>query len=159
VKCVFCDVINGRLPSATVYSDPTAVAFLDHQPLFPGHVLVVPKAHYAVLADVPHDEVGPYFLVVQRIARAVESAMHADGVFVAINVKISQSVPHLHVHVVPRRKGDGLFGKTFQWIRHRYPSEAAMREAQQAIQRALADARQEPEEPSDLLSNEQQDLA
>lgn len=120
-----------------VAQDERTIAFLDHRPLFPGHVLVVPKTHYAVLADMPHDEVGPYFLVVQRIASAVEQAMHADGSFVAINIKISQSVPHLHTHVVPRRTGDGLFGKTFQWTRHPYPSEATMRETQRAIAAAL----------------------
>jgi histidine triad (HIT) family protein len=121
-----------------VYSDDAVVAFLDHRPVFPGHVLVVPRTHYPVLADLPADQVGPLFLSTQRIASAVEKAMKADGSFVAINIKISQSVPHLHVHVVPRRKGDGLFGKTFQWTRHPYPSEADMRETQNAIREALA---------------------
>jgi histidine triad (HIT) family protein len=102
-----------------------------------GHVLVLPKAHYPTLGDLPPEEVGPYFLAVQRLATAVERGMRADGAFVAANIRISQSVPHLHVHVVPRRKGDGLFGKTFQWIRHPYPSESAAREAQRAIQAAL----------------------
>jgi histidine triad (HIT) family protein len=138
VKCVFCDIINGAVPAAMVLEEDRVVAFLDHQPLFPGHVLVLPRAHYASLGDMPETEVGPYFGAVKRLASAVEGAMHADGSFVAINIKISQSVPHLHTHVVPRRKGDGLFGKTFQWIRHRYPSEAAMREAQQAIVAALS---------------------
>lgn len=136
-SCVFCQVARGELPVAIVYDATSVLAFLDHQPLFPGHVLVVPKTHYAVLSDLPDDEIGPYFLAVKRIARAVEAAMHADGAFVAINIKISQSVPHLHTHVVPRRKADGLFGKTFQWMRHRYPTEAAMREVQQAILAAL----------------------
>lgn len=135
---VFCDIITGKLAAAIVYQDDGVVAFLDHRPLFPGHVLVVPRTHYALLADLPADEVGPFFLTVQRLASAVEQAMRADGSFVAINIKISQSVPHLHVHVVPRRKNDGLFGKTFQWTRHPYPSEAAMRETQRAIQAALA---------------------
>lgn len=135
---VFCDIITGKLAAAVVYQDDGVVAFLDHRPLFPGHVLVVPRTHYALLADLPADEVGPFFLTVQRLASAVEQAMRADGSFVAINIKISQSVPHLHVHVVPRRKNDGLFGRTFQWTRHPYPSEAAMREAQRAIQAALA---------------------
>jgi len=137
VKCVFCDIIAGRLSAAIVLDEPSAVGFLDHQPLFAGHVLVVPRTHYATLAELPDEEVGAYFGAVKNIATAVEQAMQADGTFVAINIKISQSVPHLHVHIVPRRKGDGLFGKTFQWIRHRYPSEAAMREAQRAIVAAL----------------------
>ncbi len=135
---IFCDIIAGKLAAAIVYQDDAVVAFLDHRPLMAGHVLVVPRTHYAVLAEVPPDEIGPFFLVVQRLATAVEKAMHADGSFVAINIRISQSVPHLHVHVVPRRKNDGLFGKTFQWTRHPYPNEAAMREAQQAIQATLA---------------------
>ena len=138
VKCVFCDIIAGRVSAAMVLDEPEVVAFLDHQPLFPGHVLVLPRTHYASLSDLPDEKVGPYFDAVKRISTSVERAMQADGTFVAINIKISQSVPHLHAHVVPRRKGDGLFGKTFQWIRHRYPSDAAMRQAQQAIVAALA---------------------
>lgn len=138
MKCVFCDIIAGQVSAAIVLDEPEVVAFLDHQPLFPGHVLVLPRQHYGTLSQLPDEEVGPYFQAVKRISSAVEQAMKADGSFVAINIKISQSVPHLHAHVVPRRKGDGLFGKTFQWIRHRYPSEAAMREAQQAIVSALS---------------------
>jgi histidine triad (HIT) family protein len=137
LSCVFCDIVSGSVPAYTVYEDASFVAFLDHRPLMPGHVLVVPRTHYAVLADLPAELVGPLFLVVQRMTTAVERAMHADGSFVAVNIKISQSVPHVHVHVVPRRKNDGLFGKTFQWTRHPYPSEAAIREAQAAIRAAL----------------------
>jgi histidine triad (HIT) family protein len=137
-KCAFCDIISGAASAAIVLDEPHMLAFLDHRPLMPGHVLVVPRTHYPTLGDLPAEEVGPYFLSVQRLARAVETALHADGSFVAANIKISQSVPHLHVHVVPRRKGDGLFGRSFQWTRHPYPSEAAMRETQRAIQAALA---------------------
>ncbi len=136
--CVFCDIVAGTVPAYIVYDDPAVLAFLDHRPLLPGHVLVIPKTHYETLGDLPSVEVGPYFLVIQRLAIAVEKGMHADGSFVATNVRISQSVPHLHVHVVPRRKGDGLFGKTFQWIRRPYPSEAAIAEVQRAIQSAVA---------------------
>ncbi|HEY1297294.1 MAG TPA: HIT family protein [Chloroflexota bacterium] len=136
-SCVFCEIVAGRVPAAVVYDGQDVVAFLDHRPLLPGHVLVVPKTHYATLGDLPEDTIGPFFVVVQRLARAVEAAMQADGSFVAINIRISQSVPHLHVHVVPRRKGDGLFGKTFQWMRRPYPSEAVMRETQRAIVAAL----------------------
>jgi histidine triad (HIT) family protein len=137
LSCVFCAIIAGSVPASVVYSDQFVVAFLDYRPVFPGHVLVVPRTHYAVFADVPQAEVGPLFVTVQRIATAVEKAMKADGSFVALNIKISQSVPHLHVHVIPRRKNDGLFSKTFQWTRHPYPSEAAMRETQGAIQQQL----------------------
>jgi histidine triad (HIT) family protein len=127
------------VPAFTVFEDTESIAFLDRAPLMPGHVLVVPRTHYEALGDLPPDEVGPYFTTVQRIATAVERAMRADGTFVAINIRISQSVPHLHTHVVPRRKGDGLFGKTFQWFRRPYPNEQAAREAQHAIKTALRD--------------------
>jgi histidine triad (HIT) family protein len=137
VSCIFCSIVDGTVAASRVFESDTVVAFLDHRPLMPGHVLVVPRTHYAVLADLPAEEVGPFFLTVQRLASAVERAMQADGSFVAVNIKISQSVPHLHVHVVPRRKGDGLFGKTFQWTRHPYPNEAAMRATQEAIRAAL----------------------
>ena len=137
--CIFCEIVAGRVKTSSVYEDDRTLAFLDHAPLMPGHVLVVPKTHYPALEDLPHDEVGPFFLAVQRLARAVEKAMQAEGTFVAINIRISQSVPHLHVHVVPRRKGDGLFGRTFQWIRKPYPSEQVMLETQRAIQSALVE--------------------
>ena len=136
--CVFCDIVAGSVPAYVVFDSPSVLAFLDHRPLLPGHVLIIPKTHYETLGDLPEAEVGPYFLAVQRLAIAVEKGMRADGSFVAANIRISQSVPHMHVHVVPRRKGDGLFSKTFQWIRRPYPSEAAIAEAQHAIQSALA---------------------
>jgi len=136
--CVFCDIVAGSVPAYVVFDSPSVLAFLDHRPLLPGHVLIIPKTHYETLGDLPEAEVGPFFLAVQRLAIAVEKAMPADGSFVAANIRISQSVPHMHVHVVPRRKGDGLFSKTFQWIRRPYPSEAAIAEAQHAIQSALA---------------------
>jgi histidine triad (HIT) family protein len=135
--CVFCQIVGGSVSAYGVYDSESVYAFLDHRPLMPGHVLVVPKTHYATLAELPATEVAGYFAVVQRLASAVEQAMDADGSFVAINIKISQSVPHLHTHVVPRHKGDGLFGKTFQWTRHPYRSEDAIREAQRAIVASL----------------------
>jgi len=136
--CVFCDVVAGVVPAYFVYQDEAVAAFLDHRPLLPGHVLVVPRTHYATLGDLPTAEVGPLFVTVQHLALAVERGLEADGSFVAVNIRISQSVPHLHVHVVPRRKGDGLFGKTFQWMRRPYPSEAAIVATQRAITTALA---------------------
>ncbi len=138
--CVFCAIVAGTVPAYVVFESASVLAFLDHRPLLPGHVLVIPKTHYETLGDLPEAEVGPYFLVVQRLAIAVEKSMRAEGSFVATNIRISQSVPHLHVHVVPRRKGDGLFGKTFQWVRRPYPSEAAIAEVQRAIQSAVAAA-------------------
>jgi histidine triad (HIT) family protein len=135
---VFCDIVAGRVSAYSVYQDPNVYAFLDHRPLMPGHVLVVPKQHYETLQDLPEDQIKPLFAAVQKLARAVEAGMKADGTFIAINIRISQSVPHLHVHVVPRRKGDGLFGKTFQWVRRPYPNESAIRATQRTIQTALA---------------------
>ncbi|MCP2321766.1 histidine triad (HIT) family protein [Hamadaea flava] len=122
--CLFCEIAAGRQPAAVVYADELVTAFLDIRPLFPGHVLVAPKEHIAVLADLPVPDVGPYFEQVQRIAVAVQSAMGAQGSFVAVNNVVSQSVPHLHTHVVPRSKGDGLRG--FFWPRTKYgsPEEA-----------------------------------
>jgi histidine triad (HIT) family protein len=140
VSCTFCDIVEARLKAYRVYEDAATLVFLDHRPLLPGHCLVVPKAHYAVLQDLPEDQVGPFFRLVQRMATAVEQAFDAEGAFVAANIKISQSVPHLHVHVVPRRKGDGLFGRNFVWKRSPYPSEEAIRDAQRAIQQALGTA-------------------
>ena len=137
MSCTFCDIVAGVVPSYPVYEDDTALVFLDYRPLLPGHCLVVPKTHYELLQDLPADAVGPYFQVVQLLASAVEVAFDAQGAFVAANIKVSQSVPHLHVHVVPRRKGDGLFSRNFVWMRRPYPSEEAIAEAQQAIQQAL----------------------
>jgi histidine triad (HIT) family protein len=137
VSCTFCDIVAGVVQSYPVYEDETTLVFLDYRPLLPGHCLVVPKTHYVLLQDLPADLVGPYFQVVQLVASAVELAFDAQGAFVATNIKVSQSVPHLHVHVVPRRKGDGLFSRNFVWMRRPYPSEEAIREAQAKIRQAL----------------------
>jgi histidine triad (HIT) family protein len=119
--CVFCQIVAGELPAHVVLDDDEALGFLDVRPLFHGHVLVVPKQHVELLTDLPVDRVGPLFERVQRVAAAVVEACGAQGSFVAMNNKVSQSVPHLHVHVVPRTKGDGLKG--FFWPRTRYASE------------------------------------
>lgn len=115
-------MVAGAEPAEVVLTEAEVVGFLDHRPLFPGHVLVVPRAHYATLADLPAPLVAILFLAVQRVAAAVVRAMEAHGSFVALNNTVSQSVPHLHVHVVPRRRRDGLRG--FFWPRQRYPSPA-----------------------------------
>lgn len=133
--CRFCAVIAGTVPAEIVLDDPLVVAFLDHRPLFPGHVLALPRAHHETLPDLPADLVAPLFVAVRRLAAAVVTALDAQGSFVAANNRVSQSVPHLHVHVVPRRFGDGLRG--FFWPRQRYPSPAAMAATGQAIRDAL----------------------
>jgi histidine triad (HIT) family protein len=123
-SCLFCGVVSGEIPAVIVYEDKTSVAFLDHRPLFPGHVLLVPREHFETLGDLPLAQVGPFFTNVQMLSRAVESAMEAEGSFVAMNNRVSQSVPHLHVHVVPRRRKDGLKG--FFWPRTKYKSDEEM---------------------------------
>ncbi|MEV0269000.1 HIT family protein [Hamadaea sp. NPDC050747] len=133
--CLFCEIAAGRQPAAVVYADDLVTAFLDIRPLFPGHTLVVPKEHIAVLADLPAPDVGPYFAQVQRIAVAVQSAMGGQGSFVAVNNVVSQSVPHLHTHVVPRTKGDGLRG--FFWPRAKYASSQEADDVAAKIRAAL----------------------
>jgi histidine triad (HIT) family protein len=119
--CLFCSIMAGETPAFMVLDDEVAVGFLDIRPLFPGHVLVVPRRHVEVLTDLPADDVGPYFVRVQAVAAAVEEACGAQGTFVAMNNRVSQSVAHLHVHVVPRTKGDGLKG--FFWPRTKYADD------------------------------------
>ena len=133
--CLFCAIVAEHEPAARVYADDTAVAFLDHRPLLLGHVLVVPRTHYETLTDLPADQVGPLFQVAQRLARAVETALVAGGTFVAMNNKVSQSVPHLHIHVVPRKRGDGLRG--FFWPRTKYGSPEDMAEVAARIGAAV----------------------
>jgi histidine triad (HIT) family protein len=120
--CVFCDIVAGKRPAHIVLDDETAVAFLDTRPVFPGHTLLVPREHHETLADLPAKMVEPLFSRAQRISRAVETGLGAAGSFVAVNNRISQSVPHLHVHVVPRNRKDGLRG--FFWPRSRYADDA-----------------------------------
>jgi histidine triad (HIT) family protein len=135
--CAFCRIAAGEEDAASVVlSEPHAVAFLDHRPLFPGHCLVIPRSHYETLADLPREEVEPFFSTVQLVSRAVPQAMEKPGSFVAMNNIVSQSVPHLHVHVVPRKPKDGLRG--FFWPRQNYESEAQMGAARDAIRAALA---------------------
>ena len=136
MKCVFCDIASGAASAYAVYADESVVAFLDARPLFPGHVLLIPREHYATLPELPTELLEPLFKTARRLCVAVQAAMRAEGTFVAINNVVSQSVPHLHVHVVPRRKGDGLKG--FFWPRSKYTSEDHARETAQAIRLELA---------------------
>jgi len=136
--CVFCEIVDGTRPAAVVASDDAAVAFLDARPVFRGHVLVVPRAHVATLTDLSADALPAYFAAVQRLARAVETGLEADGTFVAMNNKVSQSVAHLHTHVVPRRRKDGLRG--FFWPRVPYASDAERDDFAARIRTAVSDA-------------------
>jgi histidine triad (HIT) family protein len=134
--CAFCKVVSGEVDARLVFEDEVSIAFLDHRPVFPGHCLLVPKLHYETLADLPTELVGPFFKNAQLLARAVESAMEAHGTFVAMNNRVSQSVPHLHVHIVPRRRKDGLKG--FFWPRYPYPADEDADAVQLTIRDALA---------------------
>src|SRR3954451_5649580 len=120
--CVFCEIVAGRHAADIVVDDDAALAFLDSRPLFKGHTLIVPREHIETLPELPADLLGPFFAHAQRLAAAMETALGAAGSFVAMNNKISQSVPHLHVHVVPRNRKDGLRG--FFWPRTKYDSDA-----------------------------------
>lgn len=119
---MFCGIVAGEVPAFRVVDEPDGVAFLDTRPVFKGHLLVVPRSHVVTLADLPPDSLAGYFGLVRRLAVAVEAGLAAGGTFVAMNNKVSQSVPHLHTHVVPRTKGDGLRG--FFWPRTRYADDA-----------------------------------
>ncbi|GGM19948.1 hydrolase [Micromonospora sonchi] len=119
---MFCGIVAGEVPAFRVVDEPDGVAFLDTRPVFKGHVLVVPRTHLVALADLSPESIAGYFGLVRRLAVAVEAGLGAGGTFVAMNNKVSQSVPHLHTHVVPRTKGDGLRG--FFWPRTRYADDA-----------------------------------
>ena len=137
--CVFCRIVAGEVPAHVVLEDEPTVAFLDARPVFPGHSLLVPRAHHETLGDLPPELVGPVFSAAQRLAAAVERAMEADGSFVAVNNRVSQSVAHLHVHVVPRRRKDGLHG--FFWPRQKYEDDDEMAAVAARIRAALAGLR------------------
>src|SRR5262245_34156394 len=136
--CTFCEIVAGRIPAHVVMTDDLVHAFLDRTPLFPGHVLVVPRVHIVTLLELPAEAPGPFFERVPKIAGAVPKVLGAQGTFVAMNNVVSQSVPHLHVHVVPRTKGDGLKG--FFWPRTKYKTDDHMAETAAALRSALADS-------------------
>ena len=119
--CVFCDIISGATSAAVVFESATLIAFLDHRPLFRGHTLLVPREHVRLLSDLPADLVPEFFLTAQRLERAVEDGLGAEGSMILVNNVVSQSVPHLHLHVIPRTKGDGL--RFWLGPRHRYDAE------------------------------------
>jgi histidine triad (HIT) family protein len=136
VSCRFCEIAAGAAEADIVLEDGATVAFLDARPLFPGHVLLVPREHHETLAELPEALLGPLFRNARLLARAVEAALGAEGSFVAINNRVSQSVPHLHVHIVPRKRKDGLKG--FFWPRQSYRDDAQRGEVREALRQAIA---------------------
>ena len=135
-SCIFCAIVREPERAEQVFADEHTIAFLDHRPLFPGHVLVVPRAHHETLGVLPPALLAPLFGAARLLTRAVEGALKADGTFVALNNKVSQSVPHLHVHVIPRRLKDGLRG--FFWPRVGYSSDAHRHETRDLIRAEAA---------------------
>jgi histidine triad (HIT) family protein len=134
--CLFCAVVAGSEPGHVVLDEPDVVAFLDHRPVFKGHVLVVPRVHVVTLPDLPSDLLAPLFGAVARCCQAMVDGLDADGSWVAANNVVSQAVPHLHVHVVPRRRKDGLRG--FFWPRQKYADEVEMSDYATRLRAALA---------------------
>jgi len=133
--CLFCKIVARLVAAPIVLEDEHSVAFLDHRPLFPGHCLLVPREHFETLADLPTALIQPLFSNARILCRAVEEGLGAEGSFLAVNNRISQSVPHLHVHIVPRRKKDGLKG--FFWPRGKYRDESEMAAVQSSLRNAV----------------------
>ena len=121
--CPFCAIAAGTQKGYVVFEDDLSVAFLDYRPLLPGHVLLIPRQHYPTLAETPDDVMEALGVRVKRLSAAVIKAMAAEGSFVALNNVVSQSVPHVHFHIVPRRAGDGLFSAKMVWKRVAYKSD------------------------------------
>jgi histidine triad (HIT) family protein len=134
--CAFCTIVAGEHDAHVVFEDPHSLAFLDNRPLFPGHSLLVPRDHHEAIWDLPDELVEPLFANARLLAHAVREAMAAQGAFVALNNVVSQSVPHLHIHVVPRNRKDGLRG--FFWPRRKYESDAEAAAAAEAVRAAVA---------------------
>jgi histidine triad (HIT) family protein len=134
--CAFCAIARGDTEAHIVFEDAVSLAFLDNRPLFPGHSLLIPREHHEAIWDLPDELVDPYFRNARFLARAVREAMGAQGAFVALNNIVSQSVPHLHTHLVPRNRKDGLRG--FFWPRSKYESEAEATAAAEAVRAAVA---------------------
>jgi histidine triad (HIT) family protein len=136
--CPFCAILSGEAQASVVHEDAATIAFLDRSPLAHGHCLLIPRRHVATIYEADEATLTALALASKRVATAVTLAMQADGVFVAQNNVISQSVPHLHVHIVPRRKGDGLFSPRIIWRRVTYDGPAQMAEIVERIRAALA---------------------
>jgi histidine triad (HIT) family protein len=136
--CIFCSIAAGGEDAAVVFEDELCMAFLDVRPLFPGHTLLIPRAHVETVAELPDDLIAPFFKNIRLLARAIEAGMAAEGSFIAMNNRVSQSVPHLHAHIVPRRRKDGLRG--FFWPRSKYRDRNEMDEVASRIADAIRDA-------------------
>lgn len=135
--CIFCEIIKAYHPQDIIFEDPYSIAFLDKNSVFLGHTLLIPKVHIPTFAELPQNYIEPFFTNAQRLIQAIELALNVDGTFMAINNKVSQSVPHLHMHLIPRKFKDGLRG--FFWPRKRYENNEQKKEIILAIQLALTE--------------------
>jgi histidine triad (HIT) family protein len=134
-ECIFCKIIKGDAEGYIVFEDDISIAFLDVRPLNPGHCLLVPREHYETLMDIPDELIGPLFKNAKLISKAIEVGLEAQGIFVGINNRVSQSVPHLHIHIVPRNRGDNLKG--FFWPRYPYKDRETILDIQNRIRGAI----------------------
>jgi histidine triad (HIT) family protein len=134
-NCRFCAIVAGGETGHLVFEDDVSLAFLDHRPLFPGHSLLIPRGHYETIWDLPDDLLAPLFANARLLSSAIRNATNAQGAFIALNNVVSQSVPHCHIHLVPRNRKDGLRG--FFWPRTKYESEEHMRETADAVRAAV----------------------
>ena len=139
--CIFCEIVAGEIEAEVVFEGERTLAFLDNRPLFPGHTLLVPRDHHEAIWDLPRDLVEPLFADARMLALAVRDAMGAQGAFIAANNIVSQSVPHLHVHIVPRNRKDGLRG--FFWPRSKYEGDEHMAETAETVRKAVPGAQAE----------------
>ena len=142
MDCVFCGIVGGSIGAHVVWEDDASLGFLDTRPVFPGHTLIVPKVHVETLPELPDDLMVPLFSATRLLSAAVPAAMGSEGSFVAMNNRVSQSVPHLHVHVIPRRFKDGLRG--FFWPRQKYAGEEEAAGIAEAIRKAAGEVTEEP---------------
>ena len=130
-ECVFCKIIKGESVGYIIFEDTNSVAFLDIRPLFPGHLLLIPKIHYETISDLPLSIIEPFFNNAKFLSIVLEKGLRADGTLIVINNRVSQSIPHLHIHIIPRHKGDGLKG--FFWPRIPYKDKDSIIEMQRKL--------------------------
>ncbi len=134
-ECIFCKIAAGEIATEIIAEDENTLVFLDHSPVFPGHLLIIPRRHVDTLIDLPDDQLAPFLAQARRASKAVEIALGAEGSFLAINTKVSQSVPHLHAHIMPRNKGDGMKG--FFWPRRDYTGDTHRQETVEKLRAAF----------------------
>lgn len=140
--CTFCDIVNGNTDAYIVFEDDYTITFLDRRPLFPGHCLLIPKVHYETISELPTELIQPVFENVRFLSDIIKLTFASEGTFIAVNNKVSQSVPHMHVHIVPRNRKDGLKG--FFWPRNPYKDPQHMLDTANKIREIIQSSRNLP---------------